>query len=447
MHITSKALIALFSFAFAVLATAQEDSTAFSLKDCIAYSLQNHPNSTIYANKQEITAQQNKEALSGYLPQVNATATMDYNIKLQTTVIPAGGFFPQETKIRMGNPFSNNATVQLDQKIYDQSSIVALKARKVNMEIADLNLLKSNESLIYNTTAAYYQVMVLYEQKALLMENRSQYADLVRILNLQLEKGVINKIDRDRAQVNLNNIDSRLEVLETNIGTALNQLKFSMGMPLETQLDIEHDFDVEKQVQLPAEEEFQPEQRYDYQLLERNINLQLIDVKNKKYSFVPSISGYARYGAISYSQEFRNSFDTWYDYSTIGLKLNVPIYSGSRRMSQYKQSQLNLMNMQESAKLSRQQYRVEYENARAKLMSSYNNLAQNRTNLELAKEVYDASNVQYQQGLTSLSDLLNSDYAYKEAQSNYTTSLLNFLSSRLDYEKAKGTLSNYINQF
>ena len=49
-------------------------------------------------------------------------------------------------------------------------------------------------------------------------------------------------------------------------------------------------------------------------------------------------------------------------------------------------------------------------------------------------------------GAASLSDFLNSDYAYKEAQSNYITSLLNFLSGRLDYEKSQGTLNTYIKQ-
>jgi outer membrane protein TolC len=42
-----------------------------------------------------------------------------------------------------------------------------------------------------------------------------------------------------------------------------------------------------------------------------------------------------------------------------------------------------------------------------------------------------------------MSDLLNAESSFKEAQTNYTNSLLNFLIAQLDLEKSKGTLKNY----
>jgi len=54
--------------------------------------------------------------------------------------------------------------------------------------------------------------------------------------------------------------------------------------------------------------------------------------------------------------------------------------------------------------------------------------------------------LQYQKGTASLTDFLNSDYSYKEAQSNYISSLLNFLTARVDLEKSQGNLSTYVNQ-
>ena len=65
----------------------------------------------------------------------------------------------------------------------------------------------------------------------------------------------------------------------------------------------------------------------------------------------------------------------------------------------------------------------------------------------IAKEVFESSSLEYQKGVSMLSDVLNADYSYKEAQSNYMNSLINFLGTRLEYEKSKGNLKNYINQF
>lgn len=427
-------------------ARSQENPTVFNLKTSIEYSLKNNPSSTIFNNEVEIARFKNKEGLSGYLPQVNASGTIDYNAKLQTSIIPAGIFGPEETRIQMGQKHVNGVNVQLDQKIYDQSALIALKGMGANSELARIKVLKNNEDLIYQTATAYYQVLILNEQEKLLKENEKQYTDLLKILKLQFEKGVIKKIDYDRTRVGLNNITSQITLVQTNRKLALNKLKIAIGMPIENSLEIEHNLNYEAEVTMPVEATYDVTKRLDYMIQDQNILLQEIQMKSMKTAFLPTVSAYARYGANSFGTEFGPSFNNWFDYSAIGLKINVPLFNGLRTHSQYKMSELNLANLKETSKQNIQNYKLENENANTQLFSSYTSLSTNKDNMQLAKEVYDASNLEYREGQASLTDFLNSDYSYKEAQSNYINSLLNYLSSRLDYEKSKGTLTNYINQ-
>jgi outer membrane protein TolC len=185
--------------------------------------------------------------------------------------------------------------------------------------------------------------------------------------------------------------------------------------------------------------------RLDYQILNTNIALQTIDMRRRKTSFLPTLSAYARYGGQSFGNNFSTSFDNWFDYGSIGLKLNVPLFSGLRRHSQYMQSKFSLDNAKLNLEITENQMQLQKENAQTQLFGSFTNLNTNKENLNLAKEVFDNTSFQYQQGAATLSDFLNSDYSYKEAQTNYITSLINFLSARLDYEKAQGTLVDYIN--
>src|SRR5690606_4618347 len=104
-----------------------QTSTALTLKECIEYGLKNHRSNTIYTNKVSIAKYKATEALSAYLPQVNGTVTFDDNVKLQTTLIPAGAFSPEPTKIQMGNPYASNVTARVDQAIYDPTLIANLK--------------------------------------------------------------------------------------------------------------------------------------------------------------------------------------------------------------------------------------------------------------------------------------------------------------------------------
>jgi Outer membrane protein len=146
----------------------------FSLKECINYTLQHHPNSTIYKYSAKSAEEKIRESRSALLPSVSGNVGLDYNLKLATTVIPAGAFSSKETKLQMGNKFSNSAYVQLDQKLFDRNASLDTKTSKVNKEIADLNLLKENELLIYNTASAYYEVLTYAEKGKLLRESEKQ---------------------------------------------------------------------------------------------------------------------------------------------------------------------------------------------------------------------------------------------------------------------------------
>ena len=80
------------------------------------------------------------------------------------------------------------------------------------------------------------------------------------------------------------------------------------------------------------------------------------------------------------------------------------------------------------------------------LQENITTLGTNKNNMDLAKSVYETSQFEYSKGVSTMSDLLNADYSYKQAQSNYMNSMLNLVSNRLEYEKARGTISNFINQ-
>ncbi len=448
MNPTIKVALVVFSMlSVANKSYSQDEARPFTLRSSIEYSLLNNPTSTIFNNQAESAKFTNRVALASYLPQVNGNVTVDYNAKLPTTVMPAGVFGnPEEIRLSMGNKHQNGAVVQLDQKLFDLSSAMSLTGMKNNLEYAQLQIIKNNEDLVYQTASAYYQVLIIGQQQKLLQENEKQFADLLKILQLQYDKGVIKKMDYDRTRVAYNNITSQLVLLETNKKLALNQLKVAIGMPMTEDIAIDETVEVEMDIAPPVITNVDVSQRIDYKIQEQEILLKSIQVKAAKYAGLPSLGAYARYGANAFGNDFSASFDRWFDYSAIGVKLTVPIFNGTQAYSNYKINQLDLLNMQESARLNIQNFQLESQNASTQLLSSYTSLITNKENMQLAKEVHEASNLEYKEGTSSLTDLLNSDYSYKEAQSNYINSLLNYLTSKMQYEKSKGTLNDYVNQ-
>jgi outer membrane protein len=417
----------------------------FNLKNCIQYSLQHNPKSSIYANNVSLSVLKIKESRAALLPSINANVGVDYNMKLATSIIPAGTFGSSETKLQIGNKFSTGAYIQADWSLIDRSAYVGIQSAKIDKEIAELNVLRQNEELIYNTATNYYNVLIYSEKRKLLLENQNQYKQLLPILKLRYEQGVIKKSEYDRTRINLSNIEAEVALNESNYLLALNQLKNAIGMDVKSILVVQDSVSYSAPLTIMETTEFNQSNLLSYKVDEKNFLLKTIDIEKKRAAFLPTLSIYGKYGANVYGKDVSTAFTNWFDYSTIGIKLSVPIFSGFKRSSQLKQSKLNLDNQVLNAKMNATDYELSFENNRTQLKSSYNSLLNNKENMQLAKALLEASNIEYQSGATSLSSFLESNYTYKEAQTNYITSLLNYLSSQIALEKASGTLTNYVN--
>lgn len=417
-----------------------------SLKECIEYTLKNNPSNVVYDNQIKIAEKQKLEALSYYLPQVNGTATLDDNLKRQVTVIPAGAFSPTDIKVQFGNQYNTAATLQADQVIFDKSLLAGIDANGPNIELAELKKIQNEDNLIYNTAAAYYQMISFREQIKLLSQNEKKLSDLLTVQKLQLDKGVITRTAVNRVQVNYNNVISQKKVAETNYNLAVIKLKNAMGLPLENELNVIDSINYKQDIELPVMSDFDIKTKTDYQILEKNVLFQEVDLKRKRASVLPTLSAYARYGANAFGNDFQRSYDHWYDFSVVGLKLNIPVFSGLRRYSQISQSELNLYNARQNLVINAENIKLAMQGSNTVLLSSYTDLQANKNNIELAKAVFDDTSLQFEKGTVALTDFLNADYAYKEAQTNYIKSLLTYLTARIDLERSKGTIKQFVNQ-
>ena len=442
-----KVLILLYLLITCSVSNAQEKVYSFSLKDCINYTIANNINNEIYRNSIKVAEEKIKQSKSAFLPSVSANANVDYNLKLQTSVIPAGTFGPTETKLQMGNKVSSGAYIQADQTIFDKSSSLVITASKLNKDISDLNLKQEIEELIYNTAATYYTVLTYKNNNKLLQIRKEQYQQLLSIAKLRYEQGVQKKSDFDKASVSFNNAVAEIEVNEQNYKLSLNKLKYEIGMNWLSVLSINDSLESSTAlatIDLSNISEVDTTNYTAYLIDKKNTEIKELEIEKKKSAFLPTVSVYGKYGANSYGSQFANTFNSIYDYSSLGLKINLPLFSGFKKNSELKQSQIEAKNQALTQKLNITTYNLNAKNEQVKLFSSYTSVIKNKQNLALAQEVIKASLVDYQTGNANLSNFLNDDYAYKESQNNYLTSLIDYLTSQLSYEKAKGTLISYL---
>ncbi len=437
-------VLALLLLAFGVPAGAQ---TAFTLKDCISYGLSNHPSITIARNGIENARQTARESIAGYLPQVNANVSGINNLKLQTNVIPAGVFGPEQQRITFGNKYTTSVVVDATQPIYNQSLITGLKANKPNTELAKLTLEQARQDIIYNVATAYYQVIISQRQLDLLRSNQAQIQKLYNVASLQAEVGVARKIDAKQVQVQLNNVNAQIAVAEANVTLAHNTLKNAMGIfndGVEIALTDTARW-LRTEITTPEGEAFRFGKTIDYQLQDQRIQLYDINAKTIKANNYPTLSLFGQYGLNSFGNQVSAALGTFFDYSSVGVRVSVSLFDGFRRSSQYRQAIIERDNARLNQTLNEAALNLRFLNAGSRVQRARSTIGTNLDNVNLATDVYNSASLQYKQGVGSLSDMLNAQTSFNDAQNNYIQSLVDYYLSQLDVKRANTTLEDYYN--
>jgi outer membrane protein len=432
-------------FPLLLLAAIAGAQPALTLKDAIHFGKANSPLIVIAANDRERAEAQATEALSSYLPQVNASGQLDNNLKRPTTILPPGVFSDQPTPVQFGTQYNTTLNIQAEQTLFDLASLNGIQAAGPNREMARIREEQAEEQLIYEASRAYAAALTTRLKVQLLDANQAQYDSLVPLMELRRSMGVAQALDVDRLEVARRNILSQRTVAQANMELSMGQLKQIIGMPLATDIVLVDTLPVGGQLIATTQGPFSLDRLNAYRYAETALLLNGIDVRRKRNAYLPTLSAFGRYGANAQGNDLGDSYDRWFDYATVGVKMNVPLYSGSRRSSQLKQSQLALSNAQQQLKLNSMAWELEEQNARTRMEATLANVENDDANLRLAEEVFRLTEKQYSLGAAPFSDVLNADYQLKEARNNYTASLLQYYLAIIDLNKALGTLIPFAN--
>lgn len=425
---------------------------SLTLKDCISYSLSNNSNIKIANYNVDLSQKKIGEQTGAYLPQLNLSGELDDNLKLTTQLMPAemmGGTPGTYIPVKFGNKYSVSGGFQLTQKLYDPTSIALIKTAKINKNVSELSQQQTVELTEYNISLVYYQTLVIQLQLRALKTTLFASENSLKSIELKFNNGMAKKTEVDKIRVSYNNTKSQLEQAELSYSQSLNTLKYNMGMPLDSLIilaDTSIDFSSNKFFTKPAAE-FQIDHVLDYQLKKTNLSIMQMDKKTKASAFLPSLSFFGNYNVSAMRQEF-SFFDTnkdWYPSSGIGIKLTIPIFDGMQRNSRLAQSELNIKIARENLLLAGQSIRVDVFNYEIQYQNALGNIAREKENLDLAESVYKNTQSEYQQGICSTLDLIQAESSYMVAQNTYFNKLLNLYIARLNLEKAKGNIVQFIN--
>ncbi|GAA3939597.1 TolC family protein [Chitinophaga oryziterrae] len=406
-----------------------------TLQNCIQYALSHQPVVKQSRIDEEITEYSIKSKLADWYPQIGLDFNLQHYLKLPTSYFNGSA-------ITTGVANSSAAAFSLNQNIFTRDLLLAGRTAKDVRTQAKQNTQSNQIDVVSNVSKAYYDMLLTQKQVEVLNEDIVRLERSLKDAYNQYQGGVVDKTDYKRATISLNNTKAQKKTGEETLVAKYAYLKQLMGYPVNGQLNLVYDtMKMTQEVQLDTNVSVAYETRIEYQLLQTQRSLLAAELKYNKWSFLPTVSAFANYNFAYLHPEFSKLYSHDYPNSLVGLQLSLPIFQGSKRLHNIKQAELQLKRSDWDVEALKNQINTEYTQAMSAYKSNLNEYLVLKENMDLAKEVYDLIELQYREGIKAYLEVITAQTDLRAAQLNYYNAMYTVLSSKIDLERALGTIT------
>lgn len=417
----------------------------FSVKDCVDYALKNNVQVKNALLDVEIQKQDNRVTTARALPSVNGAGSFTDNVLIQTQLLP-GEFFGQPAgtyvPVKFGTQYYASGSVTLQQTLFDGQVFVGLQARRTSIDYRQKAVALTQDVIRANIYKIYYQLVVSKTQIEQIDANIARAQDLLHV-NTELNKnGFAEKLEVNRSDVQLANLQTEKLNALTNITNGYYGLKFLMGMPEKDSLVLT-DTVTEDQLKqgLLNEGVYDYNNRNDYLFYKSLNQLNEYNVKRYKLNYFPTLSLTGNYARVGQGNQFNVlGHGQWFNSAYVGLNLSVPIFNGFQKNASLQEAKLQL----EQSENTLNNIKDSIDNSVLKAMNNYHaaiaTLDYQKKNVRLAEDVYNQTQKKYESGLGSTLDITNAQADLRVAQSNYIGAMYDAVIAQIDYLYATGQL-------
>jgi len=264
------------------------------------------------------------QARAGLLPQVSASAGRNNNDLNSTAPNILGN--PVTTNDKY---FSDNRTLQLRQPLVNMQRWLQFQQAKSIVEEAEANLDRDLQNLVVRVAGAYFETLMADEQLDLVLAQIKTYTALVDAAQKGLAAGSGTRTDVDDAKARLDMAIAQELEARQNQDLTRRQLQLLVNQPV-NQIAKLNVAALKLSAPEPANldewtrkaEEASPE----IKAMQARLDAARREVSKAQAGHLPTLDAVAQWS--NSGSENITRVNSRYENKTIGLQLNIPIYSG-----------------------------------------------------------------------------------------------------------------------
>ena len=343
-------------------------------------------------------------------------------------------------EFQFGASQTMTAGITATQLIFSPSYFVGIQAAKAyasGMEAAES---KSIADARRAAGEGYAAALAAQENVAILMAAEALAEEALNQTQALVQEGLAETTDADQLALALSEMAQQRATAESMATVALDALKFTVGMPVETTVILADSFETLSSAFDGATvlgTPFDANRLPEIQSQTKNLELSELGIRNEKAAGMPSI------GAFYTNQRNaqREAFDffgsgSWYPIQLVGVQMNIPIWSSFGGKEKVIQAELTRDRASTALEQMKEAATLEYRAARSEYNSSLEQRSQAQRGLDLAERILDRTRIRFQEGLASSFDLTQAQNQLVNAQANLAQATLRWFNAHLRLERS-----------
>jgi len=449
-----KKLILFFLCLVPLTVQAQE---VFDISRCLRYAIDN--NQTLQKDRLSLksAALSKKEIVGAWLPQLSASGNFTYNIQKTTVAMPnfMNSMMPESMrdpnaskymKVEMGMDFAPNFGASLAQQVVNFSLLNAVKIAETAQQMAETGLTLSMTDVVLQTSTLYYSIQVLEYAISRFDEVISLMDRTIGIMKANKDEGLVRDVDLKRITVARTNLQSESGSIASALDVQKRLLKLQMGFPMEEELTVSpiNEAEIVRMVYANDDRMFDLSLLPAYRMLKNQQNMLGLQYKTAVSANLPTIVLIGN-ASMNYMWDVNSpESHSHFPMSLVSLGLKMPIFTGGSNSAKVKKAKVELMKSECDEKALSEALTMSYLNSKMQLEQQLLIVEAQVSNKSVAKEVYDVTEANFSEGISSLTDVLNASTSLVQAEVNFSTALNNCIKSYLELRRAEGTLLELI---
>ncbi|HEX5843326.1 MAG TPA: TolC family outer membrane protein [Pseudomonas sp.] len=386
-----------------------------------------------YQARREVVPQ----ARAGLLPNLSAGASLsDSRTQIDS---------PAVTRSRSGTAYQAN----LSQPLFRADRWFQLQAAEATNEQAALELSAAEQNLILQSAETYFAVLRAQDNLASTKAEEAAFKRQLDQANERFDVGLSDKTDVLEAQAGFDTARANRIIAQRQVEDAFQALITLTNRDFAALEGIEHSLPILAPTPNDAKAWVDTAAAQNLNLQASNYAVDAAEetLRQRKSGHAPTLDAVASYQkGDNDSLGFSNSgtpptFSGDVEQRSIGLQLNIPLYSGGLTSSQVRESYQRLNQSEQLRESLRRQVVQNTRNLHRAVNTDVETVQARKQSIISNQSALEATEIGYQVGTRNIVDVLDAQRQLYSSVRNYNDARYDYILNNLRLKQAAGTLS------